>query len=173
MTAPDAPPLPETRRPLHASRPAVPPMPEDREGFIAVLRRADFRRLWAAQAASQLADKFLMFTLLIFMYSITGHASYQSLLLVAYTLPSVLLSAPAGVYADRHDKRLLMIGTNAVRGGLILLIPLSQLIPALAHQPWPLIFITLLFSSAGQIFAPAEAASIPSLVTRHQITEAT
>jgi MFS family permease len=33
--------------------------------------------------------------------------------------------------------------------------------------------ITLLFSSAGQIFAPAEAASIPSLVTRKQITEAT
>ena len=31
----------------------------------------------------------------------------------------------------------------------------------------------MLFSSAGQIFAPAEAASIPSLVSRQQITEAT
>ena len=83
--------------PLHTGRPAVPPHPEDAAGFIAVLRRRDFRYLWAAQAASQLADKFLMFTLLIFMYSISGRASYQSALMIAYTLPSVLLSAPAGV----------------------------------------------------------------------------
>ena len=159
--------------PLHATRAAVPPLPDDAVGFIAVLRRRDFRYLWAAQAASQLADKFLMFTLLIYMYSITGRASYQSALMVAYTMPSVLLSAPAGVYADRHDKRTLMIATNLVRGAMVVLIPVAQFVPGVKHQAWPLIIITLLFSSAGQVFAPAEAASIPSLVARHQITQAT
>ncbi len=159
--------------PLHAARPAIAAASEQRRGFAAVLRRRDFRYLWGAQLASQLADKFLMFTLLVFMYTLTGRASLQSVLMIAYTLPSVLLSAPAGVYADRHDKRLLMVGTNVVRGALILLIPLAQIIPVLRGQAWPLIVITLLFSSAGQIFAPAEAASIPTLVSRHQITEAT
>ncbi|MHB8489804.1 MAG: MFS transporter [Candidatus Dormibacteria bacterium] len=159
--------------PLHAARPAIAAAPEQRQGFAAVLRRRDFRYLWGAQVASQLADKFLMFTLLVFMYTLTRRASLQSVLMIAYTLPSVLLSAPAGVYADRHDKRMLMVGTNVVRGALILLIPLAQLIPVLRGQAWPLIVITLLFSSAGQIFAPAEAASIPSLVHRQQITEAT
>jgi MFS family permease len=159
--------------PLHATRPAVPPHPEQAGGFIAVLRRRDFRYLWMAQLLSQLADKFLMFTLLVFMYTLTKRASLQSVLMIAYTLPSVLLSAPSGVYADRHDKRVLMLGTNLVRGALILLIPLTQLFPVLRGQAWPLVVITLLFSSAGQIFAPAEAASIPSLVTRKQITEAT
>jgi MFS family permease len=159
--------------PLHATRPAVPPHPDQAGGFIAVLRRRDFRYLWGAQLTSQLADKFLMFTLLVFMYTLTKRASLQSVLMIAYTLPSVLLSAPSGVYADRHDKRMLMVGCNVVRGGLILLIPLAQLFPALRGQAWPLVVITLLFSSAGQIFAPAEAASIPSLVTRKQITEAT
>lgn len=159
--------------PLHATRPAVPPHPEQAGGFIAVLRRRDFRYLWIAQLLSQLADKFLMFTLLVFMYTLTKRASLQSVLMIAYTLPSVLLSAPSGVYADRHDKRVLMLGTNLVRGALILLIPLTQLFPVLRGEAWPLVVITLLFSSAGQIFAPAEAASIPSLVTRKQITEAT
>ncbi|MFN2582362.1 MAG: MFS transporter, partial [Candidatus Dormibacteria bacterium] len=159
--------------PLHASRPAVPPRPEDRDGFVAVLRRRDFRYLWGAQAASQLGDKFLVFTLLIFMYTITQRASLQSVLMIAYTLPSVILSAPAGVYADRHDKRTLMIACNAVRGALILLIPAAQYVPGLQGQAWPLIIIMLLFSSVGQLFAPAEAASIPSLVLRSQITEAT
>ena len=90
-------------KPLHAIRPAVPTLPDDREGFVAVLRRRDFRLLWAAQAASQLADKFTIFTLLIVVFALSGSASLQSALMIAYTLPSVLLSAPAGVYADRHD----------------------------------------------------------------------
>ena len=163
----------ERPAPLHASRAALPPRPEDRAGFLAVLRRRDFRYLWAGQAASQLADKFLVFTLLIFMYTISGRASLQSVLMLAYTLPSVLLSAPAGVYADRHDKRTLMIATNLIRGGLVLLIPIAQFIPGLQRQAWPLILIMLLFSSVGQVFAPAEAASIPSLVLRRQMTMAT
>jgi predicted MFS family arabinose efflux permease len=114
-----------------------------------------------------------MFTLLVFMYTLTKLASLQSVLMIAYTLPSVFLSAPAGVYADRHDKRTLMIVTNSIRGLLILLIPIIQVLPVVGDQAWPLIVITFLFSSVGQLFAPAEAASIPSLVRRHQIMGAT
>jgi len=138
-----------------------------------VLAHRDFRLLWLAQGASQLADKFLMFTLLIVVFDLSHKASIQSALMIAYTLPSVFLSAPAGVYADRHDKRTLMIATNAIRGGLILLIPLIEVLPVVGDQAWPLIVITFLFSSVGQLFAPAEAASIPSLVRRDQIMGAT
>jgi MFS family permease len=151
----------------------APAGPEDAGGFAAVLRRADFRMLWAAQVASQLADKFLMFTLLVLVYTLTGRSTGSSLLMVAYTLPSVVLSAPAGVYADRHDKRTLMLATNLIRGGLILLIPLSQMLPWAQAGAWPLFVITLLFSSVGQVFAPAEAASLPFLVRREQIMTAT
>ncbi|MGI8847870.1 MAG: MFS transporter [Candidatus Dormibacteria bacterium] len=159
--------------PLHASRPAVPPRAEDAAGFIRVLRRRDFRLLWGAQVASQLADKFFAFTLLIVTYDISKAASLPSVLMVAYTLPSVFFSAPAGVYADRHDKRRLMFATNVVRAGLILLVPATQFVPPLQDQAWPLLIITFLFSSVGQVFAPAEAASIPSLVSREQIMGAT
>ncbi|HEY8755552.1 MAG TPA: MFS transporter [Candidatus Dormibacteraeota bacterium] len=163
---------PASQRQLHGARPAVPPLP-DRQGFGAVLAHRDFRLLWLAQGASQLADKFLMFTLLIVVFDLSHKASIQSALMIAYTLPSVFLSAPAGVYADRHDKRTLMIATNAIRGGLILLIPLIEVLPVVGDQAWPLIVITFLFSSVGQLFAPAEAASIPSLVRRDQIMGAT
>lgn len=164
---------PPASRRLHAARTVVPPPPESRHGFRAVLGHGDFRLLWAAQAASQLADKFLMFTLLIVVYDVSHTAAIQSVLMIAYTLPSVFLSAPAGVYADRHDKRTLMIATNVIRGALILLIPLMQALPVVGDQAWPLIVITFLFSAVGQVFAPAEAASIPSLVKRNQIMGAT
>jgi MFS family permease len=162
-----------TRPPLHAARPALPSRPREAIGVLAVLRRGDFRLLWGAQAASQLADKFLIFSLVVVVYNLTKASSTESLLMIAYTLPSVLLSAPAGVWADRYDKRRLMMLTNLLRAGFVLLIPLSQVVPGLHGQVWPLIVVTLLFSGVGQVFAPAEAASIPFLVSREQIMTAT
>lgn len=159
--------------PLHAARPAMLDHPQEAVGFLPVLRRGDFRMLWAAQAASQLADKFLMFSLIVVVYNLARSSSTESVLMLAYTAPSVLLSAPAGVWADRHDKRTLMLATNVLRAGLILLIPASQAIPGIRGHVWPLLVVTLLFSSVGQIFAPAEAASIPFLVRREQIMTAT
>jgi MFS family permease len=159
--------------PLHAARPALPTHPQEAVGFLPVLRRRDFRMLWGAQAASQLADKFLMFSLIVVVYNLSRTSSTESLLMIAYTLPSVALSAPAGVWADRHDKRFLMLGTNIVRALLVLLIPLSQIVPGIHGNVWPLIVVTLLFSAVGQLFAPAEAASIPFLVSREQIMTAT
>jgi MFS family permease len=159
--------------PLHSARPALPSRPGEALGFLAVLRRGDFRLLWAAQAASQLADKFLVFSLIVVVYNLSKASSTESLLMIAYTLPSVLLSAPAGVWADRYDKRMLMMLTNVLRAGLVLLIPLAQVAPGLHDKVWPLIVVTLLFSAVGQVFAPAEAASIPFLVKREQIITAT
>lgn len=170
---PPPPPTRDAPHPLHSVRPAVPPRPEDAAGFIKVLRKGDFRFLWLAQCASQFAQNSIFVILLIVIFKISGRASIAAVVSVAFTLPGVLLSAPAGVYADRHDKRTLMLATNLVRGVLLVLAGLSTLVPALRGQAWPLLLVTVAFSSAGQLFAPAEAASIPSLVSRKQIQGAT
>jgi MFS family permease len=142
-------------------------------GFATVLANRDFRLIWTAQVASQLADKFLMFALLILTYSISRASTHGAALFLAYTLPSVFLSPLAGVYADRHDKKWLMFATNAIRGVLILLIPLSQLTPYFAHVTWHLLVITFLFAAVGQFFAPAEAASISFIVGKDELMPAT
>src|SRR5437764_8825430 len=66
-----------------------------------------------------------------------------------------------------------MFFTNAIRGVLILLIPLSQLTPYFAHVTWHLFVICFLFAAVGQIFAPAEAASIPFIVGAEELMTAT
>jgi MFS family permease len=144
-----------------------------RPGFGTVLGNRDFRLIWLAQVASQLADKFLMFALLILTYSISRSSTHGAALFLAYTFPSVFLSPLAGVYADRHDKKRLMLFTNALRGALILMIPLSQFTPYFAHVTWHLLVITFLFAAVGQIFAPAEAASIPFIVGAEELMTAT
>jgi MFS family permease len=154
----------------HDPRDIILPRPA---GFRPVLGNRDFRLIWFAQIASQLADKFLMFALLILTYSISRASTHSAALFLAYTFPSIFLSPLAGVYADRHDKKRLMFFTNAIRGGLILLIPLSQFVPYFAHVTWHLLVITFLFAAVGQIFAPAEAASIPFIVGSEELMTAT
>ena len=41
-------------------------------GFRAVLGHTAFRNIWFAQLAAQLADKFLLFSLIILAYQISG-----------------------------------------------------------------------------------------------------
>ena len=142
-------------------------------GFGTVLGRRDFRLIWFAQVSSQLADKFLMFSLLVLTYTVSRASSQGAILFLAYTFPSVVLSSVAGVYADRHDKKRLMFYTNVIRGGLILLIPLSRFSSYFSHVTWHLLVITFLFAAVGQVFAPAEAASIQFIVRSEELMTAT
>jgi len=145
----------------------------ERGGFKALLSNSEFRLIWASQITSQLADKFLVYSLLTVTYQRSGANTQEAIVLLAYTSPSVLLSPIAGVYADRFDKRHLMMLTNLMRGGLILMVPILSLIPYFQGVTWHLLVITLLFSSVGQFFAPAEASSLPFIMPKRSLVTAT
>jgi MFS family permease len=142
-------------------------------GFREVLRARDFRLLWGAQVAAQLGDKFFAFSLLLSIYSLTHLYLSDAALLLAYTIPAVFLSIPAGIFADRYDKKTLMIWTNLSRGVMVLGVPALEITGVAQHQVLPLYVITFIFAGVGQLFAPAEAASIPSLVKRRDLAAAT
>jgi MFS family permease len=142
-------------------------------GFREVLRARDFRLLWGAQVAAQLGDKFFAFSLLLSIYSLTHLYLSDAALLLAYTIPAVFLSIPAGIFADRYDKKTLMIWTNLSRGVMVLGVPALEITGIAEHQVLPLYVITFIFAGVGQLFAPAEAASIPSLVKRRDLAAAT
>jgi MFS family permease len=150
-----------------------------REGsFRAVLGNGPFLRLWLAQAISQTASNMVNFALLLRVRNIVEvHSLAQantaiSLVILAFSLPSVLFGPLAGVMADRMNRRLLMAGVNALRAVAVVLFLVIrpgwhvQTILA-AHY-----LVTFLFGIAGQLFAPAEGATIPALVPRHQLINA-
>jgi MFS family permease len=135
-------------------------------GFRDLLRHRDFRLIWGAQLAAQLADKFLMFSLIILAYHVSGANTPVAVTLLAYTVPAVAVGPLAGIFADRHDRKLIMVTTNVARALLIALIPLASQVPGLRLDFVHLLVITLAFSAVGQLFSPAEAAAIPSLIPR-------
>src|SRR5258708_4663123 len=150
-------------------------LPTDIEkgGFQQLLSIGEFRLVWACQIARQLADKFQVCSLLTVPYQRSGANTQEAVVLLAYTSPSVLLSPIAGVYADRFDKKHLMMVTNLLRAGLILLVPALSLVPCLQEVTGRLLVIPLLSSSVGQFFAPAEASALPFVMPKRSVVTAT
>jgi DHA3 family macrolide efflux protein-like MFS transporter len=141
-------------------------------GFRHLVRYRDFRLIWLAQLAAQLADKFLMFSLIILAYHVSGKNTPVAAVLLAYTVPAVAIAPVAGVFADRLDRKVIMVSTNLGRAALITLIPLTSSIPMLRFDFLHLLVITFAFSAVGQLFSPAEAAAIPSVVPRQLLMTA-
>src|SRR5436853_237639 len=141
-------------------------------GFRAVLRYTAFRNIWFSQLAAQLADKFLLFSLIILAYHISGGSTSVAVTLLAYTVPAVLFAPPAGVIADRLNRKQIMLWCNFSRAAIVALIPIAAIVPGLKDDFLHLILITLVFSAVGQLFGPAEAAVIPTILPRHALITA-
>jgi MFS family permease len=141
-------------------------------GFRSVLRHTAFRNIWFAQLAAQLADKFLLFSLIILAYKISGGSTPVAITLLTYTVPAVLFAPPAGVIADRMDRKQIMMWCNFGRAVVVALIPLAALVPGLRGDFVHLLVITLIFSAVGQLFGPAEAAVIPTILPRSALITA-
>jgi MFS family permease len=93
-------------------------------------------------------------------------------MLLTYTVPAVLFAPPAGVIADRLDRKQIMLWCNFGRAGVVALIPLAALVPGLRGDFVHLLLITLVFSAVGQLFGPAEAAVIPTILPRQALITA-
>jgi len=133
-------------------------------GFLPVLSNLGFLLLWLGQLTSQLADRVFVYVLMIVMYQLTQSNLGVSLPLLAFGIPSVLISPWAGVFADKLDRKWIMVVSDVLRALLILLI-----IPAAAKSVGLIFVISLLIYSAAQFFAPAESSAIPELVEKHNL----
>lgn len=68
-----------------------------------------FLLLWAGELVSSIGGGLTSFGLGIYVFGQTGSAANMALVTLLAFLPTLLLSVPAGVLADRYDRRLLMM----------------------------------------------------------------
>jgi predicted MFS family arabinose efflux permease len=155
-----------------------------RSGFIAVLSNVDFLLLWSGQVFSQLADKVLlvlMVNLVTLRFQPPGDSvsGWVSGIMVAFTCPAILFGSLAGIYADRWPKQFILVGSNFLRGMLLLGTPffINHSSANLKVSGIPIGFLILLaitfcVSTLTQFFAPAEQATIPLIVNKEDLLSA-
>lgn len=129
-----------------------------------------FLLLWVGEFISSIGGGMTSFGLGVYVFSKTGSATAMTLVTLVGFLPTILLGAPAGVLADRYDRRLLMMlgdGLSSL-GVLFIFICMLQGNAAL----WQIclgVGISAVFSS---LMAPAYRATVTDLLTKEEYAKA-
>jgi len=143
-----------------------PPAGTGGTGTAAVLRNRPFLLLWLSQLTTQVGSNMVLYGLTVIVLEATNLSSAVSALFLTFLVPAVLLSAVAGVYIDRVDRRFVLILTNVLRAAAMVALF------AVGANVSLILLLNIVVSVLTVFFAPAEAAMIPHLVPRHQLVSA-
>jgi MFS family permease len=118
--------------------------------FSDVLRISAVKRLFIAQIVSVFGDFLALFAVIAHVtFNLNGTPTQISMIMVSFLIPLTLISPLAGVFVDKWNVKLTMVGSDVIRGLLILLLVFVDSINAIYA-----IFFALATVSA--FFIPAQ-----------------
>jgi MFS family permease len=131
-----------------------------------ILRDPAFGRLWFIQASTQVGGNMALYALTILVFATTRSNAAVSALVMSFLVPTILLSAVAGVLVDRLNLRWALAIPNGIR--MLLTVGLAVAGANVAI----LLVLNLGISLTTVVLTPAEAAMIPRIVPKPQLETA-
>ncbi len=131
------------------------------------LRHRDFRWLWTAQLISLTGSQMQAAAIDWHVYLLTHSPLALGMVGLSRVIPIVSLSLPAGVVADRYDRKRVMLTTQLTMTAVAA--TLGALTFSRHETLWMLYVLTGLTSSAGSFDNPARQALVPRLVPREDL----
>lgn len=127
---------------------------------VDALRHRSFLALWIGQLVSQIGDQFVIIAVLVLINRLTDSTVSVGIVGLCFTAPPLLLGLLGGVFADRWNRKALMIASDVLRGLAVLALVMVRR----ADQLYILYSVTFVMSAGGVFFAPARNAVIPNIV---------
>lgn len=129
-----------------------------------------FLLLWAGELISAVGSGLTSFGLGVYVFRQTGSAGSMALVTLLAFLPTLLLSVPAGVLADRYDRRLLMmIGDGCSALGILYILLCMMRGGAELVQICLGVFVSSTFSA---LLEPSYRATVTDLLTKEEYSKA-
>jgi dTMP kinase len=144
------------------------PDPVDRPSrHVRLFGSTTFFRLWLTQVASATGDwlGFLAIAALATRVGAGSPSASVGIVLSARLVPGFFLAPLAGMFADRYDRKRLMVVCDVGRACVLLILPFVDTIPGLVAA-------SLVIEAFTLLWAPAKEASVPHLVPQHHLTTA-
>jgi hypothetical protein len=139
-------------------------------GYRQLSRNHDFTILWVGETVSQLGSTMSLFVFPLLGFHLTHSYAVGAALEFAGLLGLCATLLPAGILADRFDRRLLMIGAS---GSGALLYASLAVAGVTRHLTVPHLAVVALLTGVGMgIFQPAEGASVRAVVTTEELPTA-
>ena len=126
------------------------------------LRNRDFRLLWTGMSVSLIGDGIFLVAMAWQAYVLWNAPFALSLVGLGLTVPMLIFLLPSGVVSDRYDRRLVMLGSDAVRAVAVGLIAVLALTSTL--ELWHLVALVALYGVGTAFFTPAFDAVVPDLL---------
>src|SRR3954451_24994427 len=125
--------------------------------FQDVLRIPAVKRLWIAQIVSVFGDFIALFAVLAYVtFTLHGTPTQITMILVSFLTPLAIISPIAGVYVDKWNVKMTMVGSDVIRGLLILSLVFVHNLNAIYA-----IFFVLAMVSA--FFIPAQSVAVRTI----------
>jgi MFS family permease len=125
-----------------------------------------FRRLWLGSMFSQTGSAMTAFAISLQVYDLTHSPAAVGGIGVAIFVPMLLITLPSGTFADRVDRRLLVLMVSA--GQAVVSAALFALAAFGGAALWWLYALAAAQSALGAVGAPARLTFIPRLVPQAQ-----
>ncbi|HUP83184.1 MAG TPA: MFS transporter [Candidatus Limnocylindria bacterium] len=133
-------------------------------GVIAAYRRVlgngNLSRLLFGEFVSSIGDWLYLVALLVLIWEATKDPVTLGIIGAARIVPYILLSIPAGIAADRFDRRKILLLTDIVRGVIMLLMAGAVY---LNLSIWVIVGLAITATCFSSFFSPAIGAYLPSL----------
>jgi MFS family permease len=132
--------------------------------YVRLARDARFSAFWTSQTISLFGDRINQIAIGVLVLTTTGSALETGLVFLAATLPNLLLGPIAGPFVDRWDHKRVMVASDLIRAGLVLIIPVAA--QASITLVYPLVFLV---TTVSLFFRPAKAAVVPRIVSEEDL----
>lgn len=133
-----------------------------------VISNPQFLSLWFSQILSQFTINILSFVILIHLFDQTGSTIATSLLWVSYAVPAIVFGPVAAAWVDLLDKRGVLMISNLLQS-LVVILYAVLLYKKLLYLSYAAVF---LYSFFNQLYVPAEAAALPTVVKEKDLSSA-
>jgi DHA3 family macrolide efflux protein-like MFS transporter len=143
-------------------------MNNNRAGMFTVLRNRDFLALFLSQLISKVGDNFAVVASLVLINELAARSGLAVVVIAtAMTVPQ-LFALASGVFVDRFSRKTVMVVTDLLRAGFVLL----ALLVNEAGDLYILYLTAFVVMGVGAMFVPARNASIPNLVPEEHLLTA-
>jgi MFS family permease len=130
---------------------------------LGALEEPEFRRLFFARAFSQLGDGLVPVANAFAVLQVDPSAASIGFVLAARSVPLVLFLLVGGVWADRIERRLLMLASDLLRAGSQGL--LAFLLLTGRAELWQLIALAFVNGIGASFFMPASTGLLPQVIS--------
>ncbi|MFE5815263.1 MFS transporter [Streptomyces sp. NPDC056479] len=126
--------------------------------------------LLTAYLASSLGNWVYRLALPLLVLHLTGSALSTGVLYAVEYVPFLLLSMPGGVFADRFDRRRLLIAGDMAAG--VIAGCLAVLVVLDVHTLWPIYLAAFLLACVEPVYHPAFQSFLPDIVPSERLGQA-